>query len=150
MKFMRGIIAKHPSYDGAHNGELVACIEACMNTAAASAACADACLAEAQVAEMVTCIRLNLDCADLCAATARILSRHVGHLTQAVVAQVNALAAVVLACGLECTQHAERFEHCDLCAQACRLCAEACRHLAGASAQARATERGVDQEAALL
>lgn len=149
MKYMRAIISNHPSYAADHNGELVACIEACMGAMAASAACADACLAEPDATEMTTCIRLNLDCSDLCAATGRILTRHVGHLTQEVIAQVNALAAVVAACGRECGQHAKDNEHCGICAQACSVCVEACRHLAGASTVVKATARGIEQGAAL-
>ena len=38
--------------------------------------CADACLAERM--DMSACIRLDLDCADICAATARLLLRRTG------------------------------------------------------------------------
>ena len=51
---------------------LVACAQACT-------ACADACLSEETVAELRKCIRTDLDCADICAATARVLSRHTGY-----------------------------------------------------------------------
>jgi hypothetical protein len=39
--------------------------------------CSDACLAEPDVAELVRCIRLCLDCSDLCAVTARIVTRQI-------------------------------------------------------------------------
>jgi hypothetical protein len=51
---------------------LIACGEACT-------ACADACLSEDMVAQLTKCIRTNLDCADICATTARVLSRHTGY-----------------------------------------------------------------------
>src|SRR3954454_20938472 len=51
---------------------LIACGQACT-------ACADACLSEDTVAELAKCIRTNLDCADICAVTARVLSRHTGY-----------------------------------------------------------------------
>jgi hypothetical protein len=44
---------------------LVACSEACTE-------CADACLSEGMVAELTKCIRTNMDCADICATTARV------------------------------------------------------------------------------
>jgi hypothetical protein len=37
--------------------------------------CADACLGEEKVEMLRRCIRLNLDCADVCNATGRMLSR---------------------------------------------------------------------------
>lgn len=49
--------------------KLVDCIEACFECGQTCTACADACLAEDMVAELRTCIRLNLDCADLCVTT---------------------------------------------------------------------------------
>ena len=50
---------------------LIACSQACT-------ACADACLSEQNVADLAKCIRGNLDCADVCSTTARVLSRHTG------------------------------------------------------------------------
>jgi hypothetical protein len=46
---------------------------------AACAACADACLSEESVADLASCVRTDLDCADVCAVTARVLSRHTGY-----------------------------------------------------------------------
>jgi hypothetical protein len=40
--------------------------------------CADACLAEDLVKELTQCIRLNLDCADVCNITGRIATRRTG------------------------------------------------------------------------
>ena len=37
--------------------------------------CADDCLSEDDHADLVRCIRLDLDCADVCDATGRILTR---------------------------------------------------------------------------
>ena len=52
---------------------LARCIEACYQCDEACTACADDCLSEqGQVESLVKCIRLNLDCADICAATARV------------------------------------------------------------------------------
>src|SRR5690625_4143080 len=58
--------------------KLAECIEACFECAQTCTACADACLAEDMVAELTQCIRLNQDCADVCEATGRVLSRQTG------------------------------------------------------------------------
>jgi hypothetical protein len=54
---------------------LARCIEACFSCGQACTACADACLAEDSVTDLARCIRLNLDCADICDVTGRVLSR---------------------------------------------------------------------------
>src|SRR5215831_3319124 len=46
---------------------LVACIDACSDCAQACTACADADLAETELQALIRCIRLDLDCADICA-----------------------------------------------------------------------------------
>ena len=50
-------------------GLLAAAIDAASDCAQACTADADADLSEANLAEMVTCIRLCLDCTDVCTAT---------------------------------------------------------------------------------
>lgn len=113
---------------------LAACIQACHECSQACTACADACLGEEKVADLVTCIRLNLDCADICATTGNVLSRQSGAdvgLTRAV---LNACAELCKACGDECERHASMHEHCRLCAQSCRSCEQTCRALLDAIA----------------
>lgn len=58
--------------------KLAECIEACFECAQTCTACADACLAEDMVAELTACITTNLNCADVCAATGRVLTRRTG------------------------------------------------------------------------
>jgi hypothetical protein len=101
---------------------LIACGQACT-------ACADACLSEDMVAELTTCIRTDLDCADICAATARVLSRHTGYDATISRTLLTACAAACKSCGDECARHAEMHEHCRICAEACRACEQACRDL---------------------
>ena len=60
---------------GADNTKLAACIAACFQCAQTCTACADACLAEDTVADLVFCIRTDLDCADICTTTGSILTR---------------------------------------------------------------------------
>lgn len=91
--------------------------------------CADACLAEEDPAAMVTCIRRNLDCADVCAATARVLARQTHYDGAVTRAQLEACIAACRSCGDECAGHADHMDHCRICADSCRRCEEACRQL---------------------
>ena len=102
--------------------EALTCFQTCT-------ACADACLSEEMVAELGKCIRTDLDCADLCEATVRVLSRHTGYDANITRAQLQACIAACKACGDECEQHAGMHEHCKVCAQACRACEQACSDL---------------------
>jgi hypothetical protein len=108
---------------------LRACIEACFECAQACTACADACLSEDMVAELVKCIRTNLDCADQCGTTGRVLSRHTGYDANLTRAVLQACAAACKVCGDECERHASMHEHCRVCADACRRCEQACQDL---------------------
>src|SRR5689334_22274606 len=54
---------------------LQACIAACFDCAQTCTACADACLGEQNPEMLTRCIRLNLDCADICGMTGRIMMR---------------------------------------------------------------------------
>jgi hypothetical protein len=69
------INSTHPDVRGSVIEALVRCIDECYACAQACTACADACLAEDMVQQLKQCIRLNLDCADVCAAT---VPRHRG------------------------------------------------------------------------
>ncbi|MGY1602091.1 four-helix bundle copper-binding protein [Geodermatophilus sp. SYSU D00815] len=124
------------SYPGDLGGidreRLRACIDACVECAQACTACADACLGEEMVAELRTCIRTNLDCADVCETTGRVLSRHTGYDADLTRAVLEACAAACRACGDECASHAGMHEHCRVCAESCRRCEQACRDLVAA------------------
>ncbi|WP_101790663.1 four-helix bundle copper-binding protein [Nonomuraea indica] len=108
---------------------LATCIEECLRCAQACTACADACLSEDMVAELTKCIRTDLDCADICGTTARVLSRHTGYDANLTRAVLEACAQACKACGDECERHSKQHEHCAVCAQACRDCERACREL---------------------
>jgi hypothetical protein len=101
---------------------LIACSEACT-------ACADACLSEDAVADLTKCVRTNMDCADICATTARVLSRHTGYDANITRTLLEACAAACRACGDECAHHRDMYQHCRICADACRAGEEACRNL---------------------
>jgi hypothetical protein len=104
-------------------------IESIVECSQACSACADACLSEDSVAELRKCVRTNLDCADVCDATARVLSRHTGYDANISRALLEACIAACKACGDECERHASMHEHCRVCAEACRACEAACREL---------------------
>jgi hypothetical protein len=108
---------------------LAATIDALIGCSEACTACADACLSEQDIAQLAKCIRTNMDCADICGTTARVLSRQTGHDANISRTLLEACAMACKTCGDECTQHADMHEHCRICADACRDCERACRDL---------------------
>lgn len=113
---------------------LLECIAACFGCAQGCTACADAdaCLGEPDVGMVIHCIRLNLDCADICNATGRVLARQTEPQTEVWRAQLQACLAACQACGAECQKHAGHHEHCGVCAERCRRCEQARQTLLGA------------------
>lgn len=113
---------------------LVRCIEECVACAQACTACADACLSEAddQLPMLRKCVRTNEDCADICATTARVLSRHTGYDANITRTLLEACMTACRSCADECEQHASAHEHCRVCAEACRRCEQACHDLLAA------------------
>lgn len=120
------IIATHPHVKGNTNEPLITCIEECYDCAQTCTVCADACLGEESVATLAQCIRLNLDCADICAAAGAMASRRTGSNEAVLISSLQACAAACRSCGDECAKHARHHEHCKICAEACRRCADAC------------------------
>ncbi len=120
------IIATHPRASSLDRDALARCIDECFSCAAACTSCADACLGEEEVRELTRCIRLNLDCADVCEATGRVLTRQTAFEPQLARLALEACAQGCRACGEECERHAGHHEHCRICAEACRRCEQAC------------------------
>ena len=122
------MMKQHPEAMLVDLDALVEGIERCSTCEAACLSCADACLSEEGVQQLVDCVRLNLDCADLCGVTVRLLSRHS---REPRVLQDALLACIVacIACAEECQRHADHHEHCALCAEECRRCAQSCEVL---------------------
>ncbi|MGH8880153.1 MAG: four-helix bundle copper-binding protein [Stackebrandtia sp.] len=113
---------------GIDRGRLAACIQECYACSQACTACADACLSEADVASLVKCIRSDLDCADICSTTGKVLSRHTGYDANLTRAMLEACAMACRSCGDICAQHSD-MAHCQACAHACRSCEQACLEL---------------------
>lgn len=79
---------------------------------------------------LVRCIRLDLDCADVCDTTGKILSRQTAFDPQMARAILQACATSCKLCGDECAMHAQHgMQHCATCAEACRQCEQACNNL---------------------
>lgn len=122
------IIAEHPA-PLLHNQVLVECINACYDCAHACMSCADACLAEDDVSELRSCIQTDWNCADLCHATARVLSRQTEGNIGLLVAQLKCCREACEICARECARHGDKHRHCAMCADTCEVCAETCREL---------------------
>jgi hypothetical protein len=123
------------TYSGAINVDadvLAAAIDAVSDCAQACAADTDADLDEHNLAEMVKCIRLCLNCVDVCTATAGVISRPAAYDGDVAKPLLQACVAICQSCGDECERHAQHHAHCRVCAEACRRCEQACRELLGA------------------
>ena len=124
------MIRSHPAVHGGEGAALIRCIEACYDCAQTCTVCADACLGEEMVKDLVGCIRLDLDCADICATTGQIASRRTGGDMSLLRRMIETCTEACRVCGDECERHAERHEHCRICAESCRACERACREAA--------------------
>jgi hypothetical protein len=76
-------------------------IEALIECANTCSQCADACLSEDSVADLAKCIRLNLDCAEVCLVTSRSLSRQTEYDANLTRPLLEACAAACKSCGDE-------------------------------------------------
>jgi hypothetical protein len=125
---MREMIAANPSPPLVNADALARCIDECFACEATCSSCADACLGEDDVAEMVVCVRDDLDCADVCGATGRILARQASDVAF-VRAALEVCAQACRICAEECERHAAHHEHCRLCAEECRRCEDVCNEV---------------------
>jgi len=128
MSYARQMLGSYPSDFklDADAEVLAAVIGAATDCAQACVTDTDADLSEPHLAEMVACIRLCLDCVDICTVTAAVLSRPASWDLLVVKPLVEACAAICRSCGDECERHAPMHAHCRVCADACRRCEHAC------------------------
>jgi len=85
--------------------------------------CAASCLEEDDVKTMKDCIKLDMDCAQICTLTAALLAReseHGKHL-------LKECAEICGLCATECEKHGAEMVHCAACAAACRTCETVCK-----------------------
>ncbi|MCA1063013.1 four-helix bundle copper-binding protein (plasmid) [Cytobacillus spongiae] len=73
--------------------------------------------------EMMPCIELDRECADICTYTINLMQRS----SKFVHSFLAICAEICDECGTECRSHGQ--EHCQDCAKACFDCAEECRKL---------------------
>jgi hypothetical protein len=102
------------------------CVEVCFACARACDTCADKCLEE-RTDSLTTCIRLSLDCAELCATAGNIASRRAGLVPEILRVTLEACAVASRLCALECEMHAQSNDAFRSCALACRECERVCR-----------------------
>jgi hypothetical protein len=87
------MIKTHPQPISLDRDAVLRCIGECFDCAATCTSCADACLGEQDVQGLVSCIRLNLDCADVSDAAGRILTRQTAPDLDLLRATIEACAA---------------------------------------------------------
>jgi hypothetical protein len=109
-----------------HSPEMEKCLKACAACARECESCFDHCamLTAQGRKEHLTTLRTCVDCGDLCAVSAKIISRN-GAL---MVASCDGCAKACDACGDECEKYPDD-AHMKACAKACRECARACRDM---------------------
>jgi hypothetical protein len=132
VSYARELLGTYPGAINVDAGVLAAAIDAIGDCAQACVADTDADLSEHNLAETVTCIRLCLNCADVCTATAGVISRPAAYDPDVAKPLLQACVAICRCCGDECERHAQHHAHCRVCAEACRRCEQACRDLLGA------------------
>jgi Domain of Unknown Function (DUF326) len=129
MSYASQLLDSYPRTFNVDAKVLADAIDALTDCAQACTADADDDLSEAKVAELVKCIRLCLDCADICTTTAEVISRQTEYDANVTRPLLEACIASCRSCGDECQRHAKMHAHCQICERACRACEQACRQL---------------------
>src|SRR5215470_14946894 len=101
MSYVRAMLGSYPGDFklDVDAGVLAGVIEVAADCAQACGTDTDADLSEPHLAEMVACIRLCLDCADICTATAAVLSRPASWHRRVVRPLIEACVAICQSCG---------------------------------------------------
>ena len=132
MSYARQLLDTYPGTFNVDGAVLADASDAVNDCAQACTSCADDSLAEQDITALVKVIRLDLDCADVCTATVRVLSRQTEYDANLTRSLLEACVTSCKSCGDECERHAAVHEHCRVCAEACRRCEQACRQLLAA------------------
>lgn len=101
------MLETHPkelNVDAGLRARRIEVLEDCANTCTQ---CTDSCLSERDIALLAKCIRLNLDCGDVCVATGWVTSRQTEYDANVTRALLEACIAACHSCGGECDRHAE-------------------------------------------
>lgn len=132
MSISRQALVAHPAAPDVQQDERFlesACIDACLETAQACASGADACLEEPAVAALRDCIRAQQNCADVCLAAARVLSRLGSSTGESWRALLEASRTACALCAEQCGRHSVEYLHCRLSAEAADRGGRACSEL---------------------
>jgi hypothetical protein len=120
------LVKNHPSRAIGDQAALIKTIETTLVAAHACVSCADACIGEPDPRLLARCIRMTLDCADVCQATWRMLTRQQEPDIAMVARQLDLCAYACRRAAEECEKHAKTHAHCATCGEACRWCEKAC------------------------
>src|SRR5687768_10110712 len=132
MKTIEMMLRSHPRGDQQRVLDYAEALRALTTCAETCTVCADACLGESEhLDQLRRCIVTNLDCAEVCSATARVLTRQTEAPNDLVHAQLHACVVACQVCGDECERHAETHDHCRINLESCRYCQERCNFLLG-------------------
>lgn len=123
------ILCASPAGTPVGAAELAAAIDACLTCVHGCTACADSDLIEPDLDTLRACVAINLICADICDATARVLARPGQWDLLTVRDLLVTCVRSCTACAEECDRHAEHHRHCAICAEVCRACLRACTAL---------------------
>lgn len=129
MSYTKDMLESIAAGAGLDVDQVAGAIDACLGCVQTCTSCANACLAEPDIEAMRDCIALDENCADVCATTARALSRPVHADLQFLHPLLEACVRACSDCAEECARHAEHHRHCAICADACRACLGACTEL---------------------
>ena len=110
MSYARQLLDAYPGTLNADAGVLAATIDALSDCAQACIADADDDLREQNLAEMVTCIRLCWDCADVCTATLGVVTRQTARDASVTKPLLEAAKPPARSAGDECLRHAHHHE----------------------------------------
>ncbi|MFF0745471.1 hypothetical protein ACFYVL_34235 [Streptomyces sp. NPDC004111] len=116
-----------PRSDHLDNETVARAVDALLECEQASAVCARGMLAHEAAGELEAAINRDLDCADVAAATRRVLARGSDPEPAVLTAQ---LEACVLACERSfqaCNQHARNHAHCRICSEVTAQAGAACQ-----------------------
>jgi hypothetical protein len=115
-----------PAHDDHHGGMFLTCAKACNDCQRECDSCARHCalrVADGKKEHMKT-LGTCIDCAEICAAAARICS-HQGPMAATI---CEACAKACDTCGEACGSFKDD-DHMKLCAESCKTCAKACREM---------------------
>jgi hypothetical protein len=131
MTLLEKMLRSRPAGDFPFSEDYAALLTLLERCATVCVTCADACLGEKEIAPLRRCIRLDLDCANVCTTTARVLVRQREASADLTHALLHTCSLACQLCADECGSHAEMHEHCRICSESCRECQEHCNRLLG-------------------